>query len=136
MKHKNLRDNMSADLESVTARLEKARAKAEAANSKVTELERQQYALQSAIDIMDVTGPVIPKYKPSFEPKKTIDLVREMIAEAPATTEVEPGFRLGQDAEGNPILVPDSLEVHPVEPLPSYTLGPAGAGFILDGPRP
>ena len=149
---KDLKTQMQEDLTSVTGKLEKARAKAEDANSRVQILERQQVALQSALDIMEGKGPVIQQYKPGYPSwtPQTFDIGgppnitsgEKYVAFNGETILLEPGFRVGKNSFGEDVLLPENMP--DPEPLPEPTvpiapppiLPPIGqdAGFAADLP--
>ena len=152
---KDLKTQMQEDLTSVTGKLEKARAKAEDANSRVQILERQQVALQSALDIMEGKGPVVQQYKPFLDASE----MARTIYRGPDPTTIsqpgekytdfngeliilEPGMRIGKNSFGEDVLLPENMP--DPEPLPEPTvpiappsiLPPIGqdAGFAADLP--
>lgn len=152
---KDLKTQMQEDLTSVTGKLEKARAKAEDANSRVQILERQQVALQSALDIMEGKGPVVQQYKPFLDASEmartiyrgpdptTISQPGEKYADFNGELIIlEPGMRIGKNSFGEDVLLPENMP--DPEPLPEPTvpiappsiLPPIGqdAGFAADLP--
>ena len=122
----SLKSKMETDLHKVTLKLERAREKAETVNAAVQELERQQYALQRAMDVLEGKGPVIPQYKPDFDlggPPNIFpgqdpplsDVIHTKPVPLPPNTVLlngepvvlEPGWKVGKNDLGEEVLVPD-----------------------------
>jgi hypothetical protein len=134
---KDLKTQMQNELDSVTVKLLKAQDKAAVANRRVQELERQQVALQSALDIMEGKGPVIQQYKPfdpaiaitgaKWGPSRTLDFgtATEMAQDNYVEFNgdrilLEPGFRVGKNSFGEDVLLPENMP--DPEPLPEPTV--------------
>lgn len=125
------KEQMQADLDAVNYELDRARGEAETANKRVSDYEREQQALQAAIDILNGTGPVIPQYVPPFNVgvKDQLERVlaggignREAVkvdeqAEVPSVpgavklgdewVVLEPGMKIGKNIYGEDVIVPE-----------------------------
>ena len=124
---KDLKTQLTQDLAVTTRKLDRAREKAESANTRVTELERQQAALQSALDIMEgrsnpstislPMGYTLLPYSPApllrdepatwqptagAEPAGMVDFNRDKIL-------LEKGFRVGKNSFGEDVLLPENM---------------------------
>lgn len=146
---------MKQRLEGLRVELNKAQAEADAKNIYVEELERQQSALQSALDILEGRAPTaapapsvlasalqIPKpgiergaviQMPSLQGKKVTLNGDEII--------LEPGMRVGHNSYGEEVLLPEGtpdppLMAEPFVPLKgSVSLPPITDADRFDDPK-
>ena len=144
----SLKSKMETDLHKITLKLERAREKAETVNAAVQELERQQYALQSALDVLEFRGPVVPQDNPDFGPGGPPNILPAIApaAKLPPNTVLlngepvvlEQGWTVGKTEQGEEVLVPPVLprsdQSRPV--APPVILPPIGSddGFASDLP--
>ena len=123
----DLKSKLEEDLEVVTNKLIRAIDKADAANAIVSKLTQEQFALQSALDIMN--GKPAPSQTLTLGHKEARALPWEPIS-APAQVVdgiiVEPGFKIGKDEQGNSTLIPVGLNEPsndvPPPPLPTMVI--------------
>jgi len=143
---------MKQRLEGLRVELNKAQAEADAKNIYVEELERQQSALQSALDILEGRAPVntpaptitdanprvgakvIQMFQTPSLPGKKVTLNGEEII-------LEPGMRVGKNSYGEEVLLPEGtpdppLMDEPFVPLKgSVSLPPVTDADKFDDPK-
>lgn len=122
----DLKVRMEEEFIDIRKKLERAREKADTANLKVHNLETQQAALKSALDILDGNGP--PTMTLGHKEARSLPW-----ASISAPTQVvngiivEQGFNLAKDEQGNPTLIPIGINEPsddvPPPPLPAMEIG-------------
>jgi hypothetical protein len=144
----DMKESMASNLIDIRQELNRAQEEADEATKRVEDLERQESALQSALDILEgrtptaAPAPKIPQYTtgqhsviqmPSIQGEKVTLNGEEII--------LEPGMRIGKNSYGEDVLMPDGvpdppLLGEPIVPLRnSVNLPPITSDDKFDDPK-
>ena len=144
----DMKESMASNLIDIRQELNRAQEEADEATKRVDDLERQESALQSALDILEgrtptaTPAPKIPQYTtgqhsviqmPSIQGAKVTLNGEEII--------LEPGMRIGKNSYGEDVLMPDGvpdppLLGEPIVPLRnSVNLPPITSDDKFDDPK-